>query len=195
MSETDKKSQKYFAVSRAILQVIERDGMGSLTHSVVARESKVSRAWIYEYMGKEKEDLMAIASDTFSEYFQKNSIVKGIDKLDDLLKFLKVSQDVALEKNMSEPVIIKFYYRFRGTNTRIGSSIKKYEKNWLENMAGNIQLSLNIDSQEALLLARTLLMMRLGFYHRIATASSPAKEMAEAQVALETAYKQLLKKR
>lgn len=126
MNQLDAKSQKYFAVSRAILEIIEKEG-----------------------------------------------------------------QEIAFQKIKAEPVIIKLYYRFRGTSNPIGLVIKKYEKHWLDFMSGNLMRILNFDNQKTLNLSRTILTLRLGFYYRIATSATPDKDMAEAREALDHIHRQI----
>jgi hypothetical protein len=192
MAQQDTKSQKYFAVSRSILEIIEKDGPASLTHSRLSRQSKVSRAWIYEYMGKEKSDLIEIAAETFSSYFSKASIMAEISNPEDLKNHLINSQDQAFQKIKDEPIIIKLYFRFKGTSTPIGISINKYEKYWLDIMSTNFMRSFNLDQSKALTISRIILTLRLGLYHLVATSPKPTKELAEAREALDLIYCQML---
>ncbi len=190
MDKSDTKSQKYFAVSHAILEIIENDGLNDLTHSRVARQSNVSRAWIYEYMGKEKANLIEIASETFSNYFTNSSIATEINTFEDLKNHLIESQEIAFKKILDDSIIIRLYFRYRGTPTAIGTSIKKYESHWLDNMSANIMSCMNCDQKKAKTLALTLLTLRLGFYHRVATSENPAQEHALSKEALEMTYLQ-----
>lgn len=187
-----KKSNKYFAVSRAILEIIEKGGSEKLSHSRIARLSKVSRAWIYEYMGKEKEDLVNIAAEVFGSYFTKTNTTLEVKTLEDLRTLLQEGQELAFQKNKDEPLIIKLYFRFRGTSTPIGVTIKKYEKHWLDFMSGNILRITGFSQEKALSIARAILILRLGCFHRIATSSTPAKEVVEAREALNLIYRQVL---
>ena len=48
LRRSENKEAKGLAVSIAILEIIESEGLLGVTHSKVARKSKVSRAWIYQ---------------------------------------------------------------------------------------------------------------------------------------------------
>lgn len=185
MKPSDNKSEKYFAVSRAILEIIEEEGVEHLSHSKISRTSKVSRAWIYEYMGKEKTDLADIAAEIFASYFAKPDPTITVNTVLDLKKFLKDGQDLAFLKIKEEPVLIRLYFRFKGTPTPIGNSIKKYEKQWLDFMTAILMRVLKQDNEKASVIARVILTQRLGLYHRVATSQTPDKELALAQNELE----------
>jgi hypothetical protein len=191
MKQIDAKAQKYFAVSRAILEIIESHGEKSLTHSEIARLSKVSRAWIYEYMGKDKEDLVNVAADVFGGFFTRPKKAVTINSATDLQEMLRLGLEATFDNVKEEPVIIKLYYRFRGTPTPIGEVIKKYEKHWLDYMSAHFMRILNMNQKNALNVARTILTIRLGFSHRAATSSTPAKDIAEAKEAMDLIYLQI----
>lgn len=143
-------------------------------------------------MGKEKIDLISIASETFSNFFSKASIVTAISSPAALKNHLNDSQEQAFQKIINEPIIIRLYFRFKGTASPIGASIEKYEKYWLDSMTENFMLSLNLNQQKALAVSYTILVLRLGLYHRIATAYDPAAVLDEARDALELIYLKLL---
>ncbi len=189
MSES--KTQKYFSVSRAILEIIEEGGTNLLTHSLISRRSKVSRAWIYEYMGRDKLDLINVAAEIFGGFFTKTNTSDNIFSKTELKKILLDGQNLTFLKIKDEPVIIKLYFRFRGTNTPIGHTIKKYEKYWLDYISAKLVLIAQLNPNEAMTFARTILTLRLGFAFRIATSQSSKNEMIEAGEALELIHRQI----
>ena len=79
------------------------------------------------------------------------------------------------------PLIIKLYFRFRGTANPVGKVIQKYEKQWLENATKTIAAILGLPTDRASLLAETMLTLRLGFAHRVATASDVKKSRERAE--------------
>jgi hypothetical protein len=191
MKQNDAKSQKYFAVSRAILEIIETSGESLLSHSLISRHSKVSRAWIYEYMGKERSDLVNVAAEVFASFFARANTAIEVHSKDELKKLLVEGLDVTFLNIKNEPVIIKLFYRFRGTETAIGDVIKKYEKHWLDFMSANFVKILKVDSNQALIISRAILTLRLGFSHQLATSSNKSKVIAEAKESLDLITSQL----
>lgn len=191
MKPTDAKSEKYFNVSRAILETLEQEGVSALSHTLIARKANVSRAWIYEYMGRERQDLLDIASETFGSYFTRTNIPVEIKTAEDLLKLLRAGHEMTFQKLEAEPVLIKLYFRFKGTNTPMGTVIKKYEKHWLDYMTKIFMRVLNYNEAAALNICRIILTLRLGFCHRIVTSSNAAKEKKEAWESLEHIHQQI----
>lgn len=78
------------------------------------------------------------------------------------------------------PVVIKLYFRFRGTQNPIGEVINKYEKIWLNSASKTATLVLGLSDEQAGLVAELVLTLRLGYAHRVATSGKPkvSKERA-----------------
>jgi hypothetical protein len=94
---------------------------------------------------------------------------------------LKDGIDFLFESVALDPVIIKLYFRFRGSATPVGSVIKKYEKQWLDGASKSLVDILGMPEEQSSLLAELVLTLRLGFAHRFATSAKPreARERAE----------------
>lgn len=174
------KEDKQRAVSKAILEVIEKDGLTGITHSKVSRKSGVSRAWIYEYVGKQKNDLIEFGAEAFASDFvrAKLELPKNREQLE---KQLKEGIDFVFNTVALDPVIIKLYFRFRGTDNPVGNVIGKYEKQWFEGAQKTITEILGIPSEQASILAELVMTLRLGFAHRFATANKPKETRERAE--------------
>jgi len=174
------KEDKTLAVSKAVLEVIERDGLLGITHSKVARKAGVSRAWIYEYIGKDHNVLTEFAADVLAGYFArvKFALPKSKEQLQtQATEGLNFLFDAAVE----DPVPIKLYFRFRGSKTPLGDVIKKHEKQWLTTAATTLEKLLEIPAEHAALIAELTLTLRLGFAHRLATSANPRETRASAE--------------
>ncbi|MBS1971329.1 MAG: hypothetical protein JSU04_13560 [Bdellovibrionales bacterium] len=191
MKHPDAKSEKYFNVSRAILEMLEQEGVAALSHTAISRKAKVSRAWIYEYMGRDRQHLLDIASETFGSYFTKTNISVEILTPADLLKLLRVGHEMTFAKMEAEPILIKLYFRFKGTKTPMGATIKKYEKHWLDYMSEIFMRVLKYDEAEASNICQIIQTLRLGFCHRIVTSAHPIKEKEEALKSLELIHQRI----
>lgn len=175
------KEDKQFAVSAAILEVIEKDGLTGVTHSKVSRKSKVSRAWIYEYIGKEKTALIEFAAEVFASHFARTKLTDLPKTKEELESRLKDGMDFLFNSVELSPVIIKLYFRFRGTDNPIGQVIQKYEKQWLGSASKTLVQLLGMPQEQALMLVELMLTLRLGFAHRLATSSKPKESRERAQ--------------
>jgi DNA-binding transcriptional regulator YbjK len=183
MSVTNKntKEDKQLAVSVAVLEVIERDGLLGVTHSKVSRKSKVSRAWIYEYIGKEKGALIEFAAEVFASHFARAKMTDLPKTKAELECRLKEGIDFLFDSVELSPVIIKLYFRFRGTSSPLGQVINKYEKHWLKDASKTLIEVLGMSDEQASILAELILTLRLGFGHRFATSDKPDESRERAK--------------
>lgn len=174
------KEEKLLAVSVAVLEVIEKDGVLGVTHSKVSRKSGVSRAWIYEYIGQDKNAFIKFAAESVAGYFSRIQMTLPADKeqlksqLGDGIQFL-------FDSAIKDPVIVKIYFRFRGTGNAIGKVIEKYESQWTKIATKSAAKILNVPDGQAALIAETALTLRLGFAHKIASSESPKEARAQAE--------------
>jgi hypothetical protein len=181
VGEKSNKEIKRLAVSIAILEVIESDGLLGVTHSKISRKSKVSRAWIYEYIGNEKSALIEFGADVFSGHLARVALVDLPKTKESLQLQMKEGVGFLFDSVEHNPLIIKLYFRFRGTANPVGKVIQKYEKQWLENATKTIAAILGLPTDRASLIAETMMTLRLGFAHRVATASDVKKSRERAE--------------
>lgn len=174
------KEQKQLAVSKAVLEIIEKDGLLGVTHSKISRKSGVSRAWIYEYIGKDKSSLIEFAAENLASDFSRIGLEVPRTKAE-LENTLNEGIQFLFESAEQDPSLIKLYYRFRGTKNPIGDVIKKYEKQWQDKASKAVSTLLDLPLEEASLLAEFIMTLRLGLAHRFATSAKPeeTKERAE----------------
>lgn len=175
------KEDKQLAVSIAVLEVIEKDGLLGVTHSKVSRKSKVSRAWIYEYIGKEKSALIEFAAEVFASHFSRAKMTVFPKTKSELEQQLKEGVNFLFDSVEISPVIIKLYFRFRGTANPLGHVIQKYEKHWLAGASKTATEILNLPPAQAVNLAELILTLRLGFAHRFATSAKPLEARERAK--------------
>jgi AcrR family transcriptional regulator len=178
------KEAKRLAVSIAVMEIVERDGLLGVTHSTISRKAKVSRAWLYEYIGRKKEALIDFAADEFGAH---------ISGADDVLPKTKQELQAALVEGIDflfdaaelNPTVTKIYFRFRGTDNPIGRMIQKYEKHWLNGAEKTLVDILGVSPDEATTLAELILILRLGFAHRLATTAKAKEARARAKKTFE----------
>lgn len=181
MSAVNSKEQKQLAVSVAVLEVIESEGLLGVTHSKVSRRAGVSRAWIYEYIGKEKSALIEYAAEVLASHFARAKMTELPKSKSDLEAQLKEGIDFLLTSTEQMPVISRLYFRFRGTENPLGAVIQKHEKLWLASASKTLVEVLKLQKEQAALLAELVLTLRMGFAHRLATAKKKAEARARAQ--------------
>src|SRR5687768_5861286 len=129
--ERDKQA-KIQAVAKAIFTILIRGGMENLSHTRVAEVSKVSRAWIYKYIGKNPEDLIAYSLDTIGKEFAKVDGLLGKTTADDVRQDLFEGMFRMLLHTKENPALLALYYRYIGTQNAIGRKINELEENYLK---------------------------------------------------------------
>lgn len=179
------KTDKQLAVSVAILEVIEKDGLLGVTHSKVSRKSKVSRAWIYEYIGKEKNSLIEFAAEVFASHFARAKMTTFPKTKEELHHQLQEGIDFLFSSVELSPVVIKLYFRFRGAANPIGKVIQKYEKQWLTGASKAAREVLHLPAEQAATISELILTLRLGFAHRLATSTKPYETRERAKTIFE----------
>ncbi len=181
MSAINTKEQKQLSVSIAALEVIEAEGLGGVTYSKVARKAKVSRAWIYEYIGKEKSALIEYAADVLASHFARVKQTEIPTTRAELERLAEDGTDFLFSSVELNPVIIQLYFRFRGTKNPIGDVILKHEKQWLSKSTKTLVDVLGLPKEQAGLLTEFILTLRMGFAHRVATSKNTDEVRARAK--------------
>lgn len=163
--ERDKQA-KFQAVAKAIFTILIRGGMENLSHTRVAEVSKVSRAWIYKYIGKNPEDLIAYSLDTIGKEFAKVDGLLGKTTADDVRKDLFEGMFRMLLHTKENPALLALYYRYIGTQNAIGRKINELEENYLKVVRSRLEKFFALPPKEAVIVAEVLHGLRMGLAHR-----------------------------
>lgn len=182
------KKDKQFEVSTAVLEIVEKEGLYGITHSKVSRKAGVSRPWIYEYIGKEKNDLIDFAANELGSYFSRVNITELPKNKTALEKQLKEGVDFLFEATHLNPTAIKLFYRYRGSSNPLGKIIEKYENKWLKGASKTVCEIFELEPEDALLVAEFILTVRLGFAHRLVTSLEPEESEGRAKKTFATIH-------
>jgi hypothetical protein len=180
----NKKEEKYLAVSEAILRVLYEDGLSNLNLSRVAKISKVSRAWIYQYMGRDRADLIRIAAESCSSFFSRSHIDLKQKSSADLKQLLYEGAEFSIRTAVQSPIFLRMYFKFKGSSNLIGKTISKYEAIWIENHIDHFKKVLRISEVKAEETARTILMLRFGICHQLISELPNEKNIVKSIVRL-----------
>lgn len=156
-------------VCEAALRLIAVHGTERLTHTLLAKSAGVSRAWIYKYLGPDKDDLIDFAVDQFGKMFselERPSFVKS--KTDWKNSFLLGLRHL-LQDSEKYPWILTLYFRYKGTKTRIGIRIQKVEKLYVKKSQNELEKVFGMNPTRAKLMAELLISMRMGLSHAWST--------------------------
>lgn len=163
------KAKKFQDVSLAIFRILLQGGPQNVTHTSVARLSKVSRPWIYKYIGKDPDDLIAFCLDTIGKAFAKMEGVTRQASAAEFRESLKQGTWRMLSDAALEPALLLIYYRYAGTQNPIGEKVRELEDLYLRTVEARLRKFMGLSEREARAASETLQGLRMGLAHRSAT--------------------------
>lgn len=162
------KEQKFQSVAEAIFRVLLTGGPQNVNHTTIARLSHVSRAWIYKYIGKSSESLIAFSLDAIGKGFAKLEGLTEQNSPDQVRASLFTGTWRMIGDAAKEPALLSLYYRYAGTKNPIGVKIAELEETYLATVRTRLERLFGISAKDARVLADVLQGMRMGLAHRYA---------------------------
>jgi len=174
------KERKFQAVAEAIFRILLTSGPPNVNHTAISRLSKVSRAWIYKYIGKSSDDLIHFSLDAIGKGFAKLEGLSRQNTPDEVRTSLFQGTWRMIGDAAREPALLALYYRYAGTQSSIGMKITDLEEIYLATVRIRLEKMFGIPTQDAHVLAEVLQGMRMGLAHRFAVMGlSKQAEQAE----------------
>ncbi len=159
--ERDKQA-KFQAVAEAIFTILLRGGIENLSHTRVAEVSKVSRAWVYKYIGKTSEELIAFSLDAIGKEFAKVGVLLAQQSAEEVRTSLFQGTFRMLANSGKNPALMALYSRYAGTQNPVGRKIAELEEEYLAAVRSRLEQFFNLPSAEAIVVAEVLHAMRMG---------------------------------
>lgn len=164
------KEAKFQIVAQSVLSLLASHGISSVSHSRVSRMAKVSRPWIYKYVGKSKKDLIQFAVKSFAEGLTALGGAPPMKDPEKILNHFFQNTWLIFEFAQKHPEVIQLYYRFMGSMNPIGEKISEFESEAMNRQATAIASGFGISKAEALLVAEMMITFRMGVCFRFAHA-------------------------
>ena len=159
--ERDKQA-KFQAVAEAIFAILIRGGIENLSHTRVAEVSKVSRAWVYKYIGKTSEELIAFSLDAIGKEFAKIGVLLAQQSADDVRTSLFQGTFRMLANSEKNPALMALYSRYAGTQNPVGRKIAELEEEYLSAVRSRLERYFSLPASEAIVVAEVLHGLRMG---------------------------------
>lgn len=166
MSVERDKQKKLHDVAEAIFSILIRGGVENLSHTRVAEVSGVSRAWIYKYIGKSDDALVAFSLDAIGEQFAKVDGLLSRDSAAEVRRNLFQGTFNMLGTTAENPSLMSLYYRYAGTTNPIGVKVAQLEKKYLQAVRLQLEKYFKLSAPDARILAEVLHGVRMGLAHR-----------------------------
>jgi len=159
--ERDKQA-KFQAVAEAIFAILIRGGIENLSHTRVAEVSRVSRAWVYKYIGKTSDDLIAFSLDAIGKEFAKIGVLLATQTADEVRTSLFQGTFRMLANAEKNPALMALYSRYAGTDNPVGRKIAELEDEYIAAVRSRLVQYFGLPDSEALVVAEVLHGMRMG---------------------------------
>jgi hypothetical protein len=170
----DGKSAKYDAVAHAVLNIVHVQGVPAVTHAAVSRQAKVSRAWLYKYVGGSREDLVRHAARHLGQLFTDHGPAQT--HLDREGWFAELRNRFVRLVDLSEryPNVPRVYFRYRGTQNTLGVLLERVaEANRMREKEELVKI-FGIDPDTAEKTSEVLSALRMSLAHSVAPIPLPA---------------------
>ncbi len=157
------KEEKFHAVSVALGALLNKIGPTQITVTQVAKKAQVSRAWIYKYVGKDREDLIRFALEEIGKDVTQRDIGDVINSRDDLVKSIIDGVDRLFQRTNDYPWLIPVYYKYRGTDTPPGRLVDSIEQAYIDRQSQRLEQHFeSYDKGQAVIAAEILTSFRMG---------------------------------
>jgi AcrR family transcriptional regulator len=160
------KDQKFKAVAAASLELLALHGPKGINVSRIAAKAKVSRAWIYKYIGSSQDALLEFATECIGQFYAPLETGFSGRTLEAWAKDEMMRLDQNLKALEAYPWILALYFRYKGTPTPVGRAIDKVEVRFLEKKIQQLQSALGTSPQKAQLFAEWMLAFKWALAHR-----------------------------
>lgn len=169
MPSHNEKAQKAERVAEAALKLIDKVGLGRLTVAQVARTSKISRPWIYKYVGSSQDELIDFAVAHFGRVMSAMDGRSNPSSGEEWVAATLRGTGAFLDLVEKRPWLVSIYFRYRGTDTVPGRRIDRLEDEYLRIFSSEIQKSMGLGLKYAHFLSSSIMAVRLGLAHQWVT--------------------------
>lgn len=188
------KTEKFKFLAETILKLLASHGESAIKVSRLARATKVSRAWIYKYVGAGHQDLMNLAVHRLTEILRAS--VAEVPTTPEEWVHSRVTYTRKFMNMMIEhPYVVSLFYRYRGSPTYYGKLIDEVELEFIRASSPRTQAALGVSENKAIFFAKTFTTIRFALAHQLLTSHDPQDEAQLSRILklTETALERLIR--
>lgn len=167
--KTKSKDAKIQAVATSALKLMVEHSPSNVTVSSLSRMSGVSRAWIYEYYGKSKNEILETTAKHWGIFFSRAGKFENPVSANELKNRIVEGNNFVLAIALENPTIIKSYFKFRGQQELLSDVINQYYNQTFHYYYSAFKTVMKFTDERALSAAQLLLITRMGCAHHILT--------------------------
>ncbi len=161
------KAQKIDLVHHRLLELIAERGIENVGIAELSRRAKVSRSWIYKFLGNNRGALIHQAALSFGRSFATQDVqtVQPRNK-SELVALLREGSEKVFSDTARNPWIPIMYFRHWGLHDPIGLVIDQLEATYIRTLTGWLEKILSFKSAKANARARMLLQYRMALAYK-----------------------------
>ncbi len=160
MSES--KESKLDQVIHALISNLLIRDISQINVSQLAKDSGVSRGWIYKYLGNNIDEIARLCFQDYTLSFAMFKDIKCYNTKEELITALKSFSRRMINSIEKRPDTIKLYWQYRFRTNFISDVIKNTEAQYLDFLSHNICDCLKIPFDKAVCKAQMIHSMRMG---------------------------------
>ena len=130
MAKERNKLLKQNIVAEKILILLAQQGTQAVTHAKLARAAKVSRPWLYKYIGSSKNDLLEFAVAFFGRIYAELDCSISVRTPKQWVEEQMRGFNQQMDDSTKYPWILAIYFRFSGQRDIVGRAIAVIEKKY-----------------------------------------------------------------
>jgi AcrR family transcriptional regulator len=191
LSNTKTKKSKFLA--EVILRLLASHGESAIKVSRLARASKISRAWIYKYVGSGHQELMNLAIHRLIEILRA-SVAEAPTTPEEWVHSRVIYTRQFIEVMIEHPYVVSLFYRYRGSPTYYGQLIDELEVELIRESSPRTQAALRVSENKAVFFAKTFTTIRFALAHQLLTSQDQSQGQIDRILKLiETVLERLIK--
>ncbi len=156
------KAQKFEDVTRVLFALLQTAAPSKITHSLVAKKAGVSRAWLYKYIGADRDALIEMAVRHLGKRLTERDLGDVIETKDQLTKSIVLGMNRMFENTKAHPWFIPVYFKYRGAHGVVGQAIADVEQDYISRQALHFQKVFKYPRRQAVIAAEVLTSFRMG---------------------------------
>lgn len=156
------KAQKFEDVTRVLFSLLQTSGPAKITHSLVAKNAGVSRAWLYKYVGSSKDDLIEMAVRHLGKRLTERDLGEVVDDKHQLTSSIIEGMNRMFENTRTHPWFIPVYFKYRGSSGVLGKAISDIEQDYIARQSLHFEKIFRYSKPQATIAAEILTSFRMG---------------------------------
>jgi AcrR family transcriptional regulator len=178
---TNPKSENFEKVMESTLSFIASRGLDRVTVASIARLSKVSRTWIYKYIGSSKESLIRNATLHIGKVFSEVEARPEVTNKEQLIASLYWGNRQFVSNLQKYPWIPRIFFQYGHTKNLFGAAVQEVLGVYFKILVHEMESGLSISKKEAVHLAQLYTSMRMGAGHWWTTTADLPLDMKQEE--------------